>query len=74
MSIPYINEARETFTQRMEQSHLWVALAHHKLGNARSMWLQLFYFAMVEDIYGAHWDKLNEKKYAGQYSNSQQSP
>jgi hypothetical protein len=59
MSIPYINETREAYTDRMEQSHLWVALAHHKLGNDRSMWLQLFYYAMVEDIYGTHWDKLN---------------
>jgi hypothetical protein len=59
MSIPYNNETREAYTDRMEQSHLWVALAHHKLGNDRSMWLQLLYYAMVEDIYGTHWDKLN---------------
>jgi hypothetical protein len=59
MSIPYNNETRESYTRSQAAEHLHWAEVHHKLGNARSMWLQLFYYAMVEDIYGTHWDKLN---------------
>ena len=60
MSIPYINETREAYKDRMERMHLWVAETHYKLGNERSMWVQLFTYAMVEDFYGAHWDKIND--------------
>jgi len=59
MTIPYNNETRESYTRSQAAEHLHWADVHHKLGNDRSMWLQLFYYAMVEDIYGTHWDKLN---------------
>jgi hypothetical protein len=54
MSIPYNNETRESYARRQAAEHLHWAEVHHKLGNARSMWLQLLYYAMVEDIFGAH--------------------
>ena len=64
MSIPYNNDTRETYVNRQAAEHLHWAEVHHKLGNDRSMWLQLFYYAMVEDLYGTHWDKLKEKENA----------
>ena len=59
--IPYNDDTRESYVQRMADTHLHVAMGHHKIGNNRSMWLQLLYYAMAEDVYGTHWDRLKEK-------------
>jgi predicted SnoaL-like aldol condensation-catalyzing enzyme len=44
------------------ENHLHVAQVHHKLGNKRSTFLALLYWAMSDDIYGEHWDKVQEKR------------
>jgi hypothetical protein len=45
----------------MADNHLHVAMTHHKIGNNRSMWLQMLYYAMAEDVYGTHWDDLKRR-------------
>ena len=60
MTAPYNDDTRESYVQRMKDGHLHVAQVHHRLGNNRSMWLALLYYAMSEDIYGEHWDRLNK--------------
>lgn len=59
MSVPYYNEAREAYVARHAEQHLIVAGMHYALGQHRSMWIQLFTWAMCEDIYGEHWDKIH---------------
>jgi hypothetical protein len=66
MSIPYNNDTRESYVHGQAAEHLHWAEVHHMLGNQRSSWLQLLYYAMVEDIYGTHWDKLKENREATQ--------
>ena len=56
--IPYNDDTRESYVQRMADGHLHSAMVHHKIGHERSMWLFLLYYAMSEDLYGAHWDYL----------------
>jgi len=61
--IPYIEERREDYVGRAKEQHMILAHMfgkHHS--TERSMWLQLFYWAMADEIYGTHWDKLQEKK------------
>ena len=59
--IPYNYDTRESFVQRMADNHIHVAMVHHKIGNNRSMWLALLYYAMTEDLYGEHWDHLQRR-------------
>ena len=61
MSIPYNDDTRESYVRRQAAEHLHWAEVHHRLGHQRSSWLAMFYYAMVEDIYGKHWDKLNAR-------------
>jgi hypothetical protein len=61
MSAPYVNEARHEYIDRIQENYLHIAKTHHRLGNQRAMWLALFYYAMTDDIYGTHWDKLNDQ-------------
>ena len=58
--IPYIEESREDYVERCRQNHLEAAKLYPPHAE-RSMWLQLFYYAMAEEIYGDHWDRLQEK-------------
>lgn len=58
--VPYNDDTRETYVQRNADTHLEIAKKHHDLGQDSSSWLQLMYWAMAEDIYGEHWDKLND--------------
>ena len=53
--IPYRNETKEQYAQRMKDMHLHVAMTHHKLNNKRSMYLALLYWAMAEEFYADHW-------------------
>ena len=62
MSIPYNNDTRESYVHGQAAEHLHWAEVHHKLGNQRSSWLALLYYAMVEDTYGTHWDKLEHRE------------
>ena len=59
--IPYNGDTRDTYVQRQMENHLFIAEKFCELGNERSMWLQLFSWAMSEDIYGVHWDLLQGK-------------
>jgi hypothetical protein len=59
--IPRSNDTRASYVARCEASHLHIAQLHYDLGGQRSMWLQLFYSTMAEDIYGEHWDKLKKE-------------
>lgn len=60
--IPYNTDSRESYINRQAVNHLVVAKMHHELGNKHAMWLQLFNWAMSEDFYGQHWDKLRSKE------------
>lgn len=62
MTVPYNGEAREAYVLRWSEQHLYVAEAHHALGNETSMWLSLINYAMAEEIYGEHWDYVNKLK------------
>lgn len=58
MTVPYNDESRESYIKREKATHLHIAEVHHRLGNKRSTWLALLYWAMSDDIYGEHWDKI----------------
>ena len=62
MSIFYNNDTRKSYVERQGENHLWAAKQHHELGNNVAMWVQLFTWAMREDIYGTHWDNLEQRK------------
>lgn len=62
MSVPLNNDTRETYVNRQAIGHLCLAESFYEMGMDRSMWIQLFNYAMAEDIYGTHWDKLNERR------------
>jgi two-component sensor histidine kinase len=62
MTVPYLADTRQSYVQRMANNHLHIAEVHHKIGNNRSMWLSLLYYAMAEDVYGEHWDYVNRLK------------
>ena len=64
MSVPYIDETRESYVARQKAEHLYWAKIHYELKGKEniSMWIALFNYAMSEDLYGDHWDKLQEKK------------
>jgi len=61
VSVPYNDDAREAYVLRNSENHLEVAKKHHALGHARSMWIQLFMWAMREEIYGEHWDRMTNQ-------------
>jgi hypothetical protein len=62
MTVPLNTDTRERYIERNADQHLHTAEVHHRLGHGRSSWLQMLYYAMTEDIYGTHWDKLNERR------------
>jgi hypothetical protein len=61
MTVPYNNETRERYIERMKDSHLWMARSLHEFGQKYSVWLQLFNWVRADEIYGEHWDTLQEK-------------
>ena len=62
MTVPYNDDTRQSYVNRWADQHLHVAMTHHKIGNNRSMWLSLLYYAMAEEIYGEHWDYVSRLK------------
>lgn len=62
MTVPYQDEATQSYVDRWANHHLNIAEAHYGLGNDKSMWLSLINYAMAEEIYGEHWDFLNKLK------------
>ena len=61
MSVPYNDDTREDYVERHGENHLALARRHHELRNDAAMWMQLFTWAMREDIYGTHWDEWEKK-------------
>ena len=61
MTVPYIDDTRESYVNRMKARHLYLAELQHYLGNSFSMWQQLFTWVRCEELYGEHWDELKEK-------------
>ena len=61
VSVPYNNDTRESYVERMKATYLGIAEKHHALGHERSMWLHLFTWVQCEEIYGGHWDDLKAK-------------
>ena len=62
MSVPYNDDTREAYLARWQARHLFLAMTHHALGHERSMWIQLFTWALADEIYGEHWDYLQRRK------------
>ena len=58
MSVPYNDDTRETYIQRMKDGYLHIAMTHHELNHNQPMWLALLYYAIADDLYGEHWDNL----------------
>lgn len=56
--VPYNDDTRQSYVERHKENHLLLAKLYPE--DSRSMWLQLFYYAMAEDIYGEHWDNLTK--------------
>jgi len=63
MSVPYNDDTRESYVARQKAEHLYWAKIHYELKGKEtiSMWIALLNYAMSEDLYGGHWDKLKEK-------------
>jgi hypothetical protein len=61
MSVPYNDDTRESYVERMKAHYLEWAERHHDLGLGRSMWLDLFTWVQCEEIYGGHWDDLKAR-------------
>ena len=62
MSVFYNDDTRKSYVDRSGENHLEVAKRHHELRNDTAMWVQLLTWAMREDIYGTHWDNLEQRK------------
>ena len=61
MSVPYNDDTRESYIERMKAIQLGIAEKCHDLGQGRSMWLYLFTWVQCEEIYGGHWDDLKAR-------------
>jgi hypothetical protein len=61
MSVPCIDDSRESYIERQKAAKLWIAERHCELGNDFSMWQMLLTWVQCEEIYGEHFDKLKEK-------------
>ena len=61
MTVPYNDDTRKTYVEWQKVNHLAIATLYYEHGLDRAMWQQLFTWVQCEEIYGAHWDKLQEK-------------
>ena len=61
MSVPYNDDTRESYIDRMKETYLGIAEMHHYLDSERSVWLHLFTWVQCEEIYGGHWDDLKAR-------------
>jgi len=61
MSVPYNDDTRQSYIERMKATCLNMAETHHTLRNDLSMWQYLFTWVQCEEIYGKHWDRINGK-------------
>ena len=63
MSVPYNDDTRESYVERMKATQLDIAEQCHAIGHELAMWLHLFTWVRCEEIYGGHWDDLQMRKY-----------
>ena len=62
MSIPHINDTRESYVERMKATYLDIAERQYAaVGDTITMWQHLFNWVQCEEIYGGHWDYLNAR-------------
>ena len=61
MSIPYLGQTRESYIEEKKESALYIAEQHCKHGHDITMWQYLLTWVQCEEIYGAHWDRLEAK-------------
>jgi hypothetical protein len=61
MSVPYNDDTRESYIERMKADYLEWAEWCHAWGHERSVWLHLFTWVRCEEIYGGHWDDLKAR-------------
>ena len=63
MSVPYNDDTRESYIERMKAMHLALAetKTHYYRANELSVWLHLFTWVQCEEIYGGHWDDLKTR-------------
>lgn len=57
----YNDDTRESYVARCASRHIDAAELLYANRSSPSMWVQLFYAAMAEDIYGEHWDRLKKE-------------
>ena len=62
MSMPYIDESRQDYIDRVKGNQLRFAELHHERGNERGMWDHLFTWVQCDEIYGEHWDRVRGSK------------
>jgi hypothetical protein len=60
--IPYINDTRERYVKRCKEEHFFWAKRAHNVGAMQAMWVALWHWAIAEDLYGEHWDKITKEK------------
>ena len=60
--IPENSDTRESYVTRQAEDHLELAKCHHAFGGDATMWIQLLFWAMAEEIYGEHWDNIHRSK------------
>jgi hypothetical protein len=62
MSVPYNDDTRESYIERMKAIQLDIAEEYHALGYEKTMWAHLFTWVRCEEIYGGHWDDLKTRR------------
>lgn len=59
----YNDDTRETYVERRKAENLAQAERSYKInGSHRNIWIFLFQWAMAEEEYGEHWDKIHKEK------------
>lgn len=57
--IPYLGESRQDYIDRNKENHLALAERMYDSGSRLSYWTQLFTWVQADEIYGDHWDFVN---------------
>jgi truncated hemoglobin YjbI len=59
----YNDDTRETYVERRKAENLAQAKRSYEInGSHRNVWIFLFQWAMAEEEYGEHWDKVHKEK------------
>ena len=59
----YNDDTRETYVERRKAENLAQAERSYEInGSHRNVWIFLFQWAMAEELYGEHWDKVHDNK------------